>query len=182
MLPCVAYVLAVVTLGDWIIDDAGISFAYARNIAHFDGFVSQAGRPPVEGYSNFTWVMLLVPTFWLHLFHPVIVSKLLGALEVFAFYVLQRTLARRTKTLWLGVVLTREFLLGTVLASGADTAMGTEHDRPQDSSLATAIASTLFDLLATTLARGDVALAAHVADQFVDVLRTSEARTSVVPT
>lgn len=106
-LPCVLFVLGVVALGDWIIDDAGISFAYARNIAHFDGFVSQPGRVPVEGYSNFTWVMLLVPTFWLNLFHPVIVPKLLGALEVFgAFYILQRALSRRTGALWPGVALT----------------------------------------------------------------------------
>src|SRR4051812_32359967 len=74
--PCVMFILGVLALGDWIIDDAGISFAYARNVAYLDGFVSQPGRPPVEGYSNFTWVMLLVPTFWLHVFHPVIVPKL----------------------------------------------------------------------------------------------------------
>ncbi len=106
-LPCVLFVLGVASLGDWIIDDAGISFAYARNIAHLDGFVSQPGRTPVEGYSNFTWVMLLVPTFWLHVFHPVIVPKLLGALQVFAaFYVLQRALFRRTGALWPGVAVT----------------------------------------------------------------------------
>ncbi|MCW5835541.1 MAG: hypothetical protein KIS78_24280 [Labilithrix sp.] len=106
-LPCLLFVLGVASLGDWIIDDAGISFAYARNIAHLDGFVSQPGRTPVEGYSNFTWVMLLVPTFWLHVFHPVIVPKLLGVLQVFvAFYVLQRALFRRTGALWPGVVLT----------------------------------------------------------------------------
>lgn len=106
-LPCVLFVLGVVALGDWIIDDAGISFAYARNVARLDGFVSQPGREPVEGYSNFTWVMLLVPTFWLRLFHPVIVPKVLGALEVFcAFYLLQRSLFRRTRALWPGVVLT----------------------------------------------------------------------------
>lgn len=106
-LPCVPFVLGAVLLGDWIVDDAGISFAYARNVAHLDGFVSQPGRVPVEGYSNFTWVMLLVPTFWVHLFHPVLVPKLLGALEVFAsFYLLQRTLAQRTSALWPGIVVT----------------------------------------------------------------------------
>ncbi|MEY9859918.1 hypothetical protein ABH935_005552 [Catenulispora sp. GAS73] len=46
-------------LGRWIVDDAGISFAYARNIAEGHGPVVQAGAPPVEGYSNPTWVGLL---------------------------------------------------------------------------------------------------------------------------
>lgn len=106
-LPCLVLLLSMLVLGDWIIDDAGISFAYARNVARFDGFVSQPGRVPVEGYSNFTWVVLLVPTFWAHVFHPVYVPKLFGALEVCAgFYLLQRMLARRTGMLWPGVVLT----------------------------------------------------------------------------
>ena len=34
------------------IDDAGISFSYARNFALGDGLVSQPGFPPVEGFSN----------------------------------------------------------------------------------------------------------------------------------
>ncbi|MEZ0106562.1 hypothetical protein ABH920_000543 [Catenulispora sp. EB89] len=46
-------------LGRWIVDDAGISFAYARNIAEGHGPVVQAGAPPVEGYSDPTWVGLL---------------------------------------------------------------------------------------------------------------------------
>lgn len=48
---------------DWVCDDAYISFRYARNLAHGLGPVYNPLRPPpVEGYSNFLWVV------WLALF------------------------------------------------------------------------------------------------------------------
>jgi hypothetical protein len=43
----------------WLIDDSGISIAYATNLAHGHGLVSQPGVPPVEGYSDPLWVFLL---------------------------------------------------------------------------------------------------------------------------
>lgn len=43
----------------WIVDDAGISLAYARNLAAGHGLVAQVGAAPVEGYSNPAWVLLL---------------------------------------------------------------------------------------------------------------------------
>jgi hypothetical protein len=43
----------------WLIDDAGISIAYARNLVHGHGLVAQPGDAPLEGYSNPTWVALL---------------------------------------------------------------------------------------------------------------------------
>src|SRR6266403_2396190 len=75
MLPFAVYLAFVMLLGDWIIDDAGISYAYARNLAGGYGFVSQPGRVPVEGFSNFLWVALLAPLFPLHLFHPIFTPK-----------------------------------------------------------------------------------------------------------
>ncbi|RRO18972.1 hypothetical protein EIL87_05310 [Saccharopolyspora rhizosphaerae] len=45
--------------GAWLIDDAGITFAYARNLTSGEGWVLQPGLPPVEGYSNPTWLALL---------------------------------------------------------------------------------------------------------------------------
>ncbi len=42
-----------------MIDDAAISMAYASNWAHGHGLVAQPGAEPVEGYSNFLWVVLL---------------------------------------------------------------------------------------------------------------------------
>ncbi|RAG84246.1 hypothetical protein DN069_18035 [Streptacidiphilus pinicola] len=43
----------------WIVDDAAITFAYARSVAHGLGPVQQAGAPPVEGYSNPSWLTVL---------------------------------------------------------------------------------------------------------------------------
>lgn len=45
--------------GAWIVDDAAITFAYARSIASGDGPVLQPGAAPVEAYSNPTWLALL---------------------------------------------------------------------------------------------------------------------------
>lgn len=46
--------------GHWLIDDAAITFAYARSFAEGLGPVVQPSAPPVEGYSNPTWLLLLV--------------------------------------------------------------------------------------------------------------------------
>ena len=43
----------------WFIDDAAISFAYARNWAAGEGLVAVPGGERIEGYSNPTWVVLL---------------------------------------------------------------------------------------------------------------------------
>ncbi|MFA7173779.1 MAG: glycosyltransferase family 39 protein [Kiritimatiellia bacterium] len=45
-------------------DDAFISFRYAQNLAEGNGLVWNVGER-VEGYTNFLWTVLLVPSFWL---------------------------------------------------------------------------------------------------------------------
>ena len=54
----------------FFIEDAGISFAYARNFVNGEGFATYAGGPRVEGFSNPSWTFLIallyavgVPTF-----------------------------------------------------------------------------------------------------------------------
>ncbi|HVT17737.1 MAG TPA: hypothetical protein VHQ90_16355 [Thermoanaerobaculia bacterium] len=87
------YLAHALLFGGWLIDDAGISFVYARNLAAGHGLVSQPGLPPVEGYSNFLWVLLLALPFWLGLFHPVATPKLLSlALVLGSFVLLARSL------------------------------------------------------------------------------------------
>jgi hypothetical protein len=54
--------------GSWEIDDAGITFAYARSVAEGLGPVLQPGQPPVEGFSDPAWLALLVLGRWLGLF------------------------------------------------------------------------------------------------------------------
>ena len=47
---------------DWLCDDAFISFRYAQHLAAGDGLRFNIGeQPPVEGYSNFLWVLALTP-------------------------------------------------------------------------------------------------------------------------
>ena len=65
--PWVALVLALAiffgyhhaVVGDWMLDDAFISFRYARNFAEGHGLVYNPGEDPVEGYTNFLWTFLL---------------------------------------------------------------------------------------------------------------------------
>lgn len=54
-----AYALLALPLRDWIVDDAAISMAYARNWSEGHGLVAQPGAGAIEGYSNFLWVVLL---------------------------------------------------------------------------------------------------------------------------
>ena len=44
---------------NFITDDAYISFVYARNFAEHGALVFNPGAPPVEGYTNFLWTLLL---------------------------------------------------------------------------------------------------------------------------
>jgi tetratricopeptide (TPR) repeat protein len=78
-LPWLVYLAGMALLGGWVIDDAGISFAYARNLGRGDGFVAQPGLPAVEGFSNLSWVILLAPLARWSWFDPTVASKLLGA-------------------------------------------------------------------------------------------------------
>ena len=50
-----------ILLWDWYVEDAAISFAYARHLAHGDGLVAFVGGERIEGYSNPLWVLLLTP-------------------------------------------------------------------------------------------------------------------------
>lgn len=62
---CLALLVLAIGLGFhirtyWFLtDDAFISFRYARNLAEGHGLVFNPGSKPVEGYTNFLWVVLL---------------------------------------------------------------------------------------------------------------------------
>ena len=46
-----------------VVEDAYISFRYARNLSEGRGLVFNPGDPaPVEGYTNFLWTLLLAGT------------------------------------------------------------------------------------------------------------------------
>jgi hypothetical protein len=58
--PTVAVGVHALLYGRWIVDDAAITFAYARSIGTGEGPVLQPGADPVEAYSNPAWLVLLV--------------------------------------------------------------------------------------------------------------------------
>jgi len=75
------------------IDDAYISFRYARNLADGLGLVYNPGEA-VEGYTNFLWTMILAGGMKLGI-DPHIVSKVLGAAAAMGVLVLTYRLANR---------------------------------------------------------------------------------------
>lgn len=78
LLPFLVFVLHALLFRSWLIDDAGISFAYARNFIHGHGLVSQPGVQPVEGFSNPLWTLLVSPLFITDPADPTLVVKLLS--------------------------------------------------------------------------------------------------------
>jgi len=56
-----------IPLFQWFIEDAAITFAYARNFATGEGLVPFPGAEPVEGYSNPTWMFFLAATYFVGL-------------------------------------------------------------------------------------------------------------------
>jgi hypothetical protein len=66
--PTVVTALHSAFYGKWIVDDAGLTFAYARSLASGEGPVLRPGAAPVEGFSNPAWVAVLAVGRWLGLF------------------------------------------------------------------------------------------------------------------
>ena len=97
LVPFLLYLYLTLSLSGWIMDDAGISFTYARNLAHGHGLVSQPGLAPVEGYSNFLWIILMVPFFLLNIFDPFITPKIVSLILVgMTFYYLHKSMLHLT--------------------------------------------------------------------------------------
>jgi hypothetical protein len=81
---------------DWGNDDAYISYRYAENLARGQGLVFNRGER-VEGYSNFLYVLMMTPAFWVTsrdgvYFFSVLLNIILalGALWTFTEYIRQK--------------------------------------------------------------------------------------------
>ena len=105
--------------GMWIVDDAGLTFAYARSLATGVGPVLQAGDEPVEGYSNPAWLVILVVGRWLGLFDRgtlfgipdiVLFPKLVALLCCFGIFAAMYAIAKKV---------TQRPVLVTVIAGAA---------------------------------------------------------------
>lgn len=80
----------------WIVDDAGISFGFAKNIANGYGAVLNPGSEPVEAYSNPLWVAIIAILIKIDGFDPYITTNILatilGSGNIIITYLLTREL------------------------------------------------------------------------------------------
>src|SRR6266550_3321989 len=76
VLPSMLLVLNMVRVRAFTVDDAYISYRYARNFARGLGLVYNPGER-IEGYTNFLWTLLIGFGFKLHL-DPEAVAKIAG--------------------------------------------------------------------------------------------------------
>ncbi len=66
-------------LGFDAVDDAYISYRYAHNAARGYGLTFNVGERRVEGYTNFLWTVMMIPSFWLRVpVHRVAIAMGLG--------------------------------------------------------------------------------------------------------
>lgn len=93
---CVVVFLVHFTLWSWwYIEDAAITFAYARNAVAGDGLVAVAGGERIEGFSNPSWLFGLMFFQFLGI-SPFLAAKLMGAAFGAATLPLATAWARRT--------------------------------------------------------------------------------------
>lgn len=115
----VLFVVHASLFGSWLIDDAGVSFAYSRNLIAGHGLVAQPGALPVEGYSNFAWVVLLAPLFGFTTEATVAVKLISTAFVLAGFLCLTLTLRHYIINPWtrgipcIALALTTPFVIWT---------------------------------------------------------------------
>lgn len=122
-------VLTPQVLGHWIIDDAFISFRYARNLVDGHGLVFNVGER-VEGYTNFLWTVIIAAGIAAG-GDPIVLAAVLTLLLAFVIVMLTLMLAQRMVPagwVWaapLLLVVSSPFLLYTTRGSGMETALFT---------------------------------------------------------
>lgn len=86
-------ILQIIAIWPFTIDDMYISLRYAKHWATGQGLLWNIGQPPVEGYSNFSFVILAALAIKLGL-NPVVVLKIAGLigllLTTYGLYLLSR--------------------------------------------------------------------------------------------
>lgn len=83
----IIFVLMLAYVWNFTVDDAFISFRYSAHLASGYGLSWNIGQPPVEGYTNFLWVIIIALSFILKL-DPVLSVKLMGLTSVFGIIII----------------------------------------------------------------------------------------------
>jgi len=102
LIPCSFYLWQSFYLQSWIIDDAGISFSYAKNLANGYGIKSWPGEKPVEGFSNFLWTIVVSILHLLQIFNPIYSPKFLSFILItLSFITIHKiTTSIQIKNIW----------------------------------------------------------------------------------
>lgn len=79
ILGVIIFAVFVILFWDYSIDDAFITFRYAEHFADGHGLVFNIGDSPLEGYSNFLWLLVLALLYKIGL-PTYLMSKLIGVL------------------------------------------------------------------------------------------------------
>lgn len=95
LIPFGCYLVLSTLLKNWIVDDAGISFAYAKNLAKGNGLTTWPGEPPVEGFSNFLWTLIISFFHWIDLFDPLVTTKVISTLMVLLIFMSVHKLSKK---------------------------------------------------------------------------------------
>lgn len=83
----ILFVLMLLYVWNFTVDDAFISFRYSEHLANGFGLLWNIGQPPVEGYTNFLWVVIIAVPFLLKL-DPIISTKIIGLSSVLGIIIL----------------------------------------------------------------------------------------------
>ena len=116
VLPMVVLLANMVRLRSFTIDDAYISYRYARNLARGLGLVYNEGER-IEGYTNFLWTVLLAAGIKLGI-DPEVVAKGLGGLSACGALAALFILARRFRPLGTVPVLATWLFASSIVQSG----------------------------------------------------------------
>lgn len=116
VLPMVVLLANMVRLRSFTIDDAYISYRYARNLARGLGLVYNEGER-IEGYTNFLWTVLLAAGIKLGI-DPEVVAKGLGGLSACGALTALFLLARRFRPLGTMPVMATWLFASSIVQSG----------------------------------------------------------------
>ena len=95
LLPTVLLVVNMVRVRSFTVDDAYISYRYARNFARGLGLVYNSGER-IEGYTNFLWTVLLGGGIRVGL-DPVALAKILGGMAACGALAMVYLLSKRLR-------------------------------------------------------------------------------------
>lgn len=100
---CYLLILQVIAIWPFTIDDMYISLRYAKNWVAGNGLLWNVGEEPVEGYSNFSFVVLAALAIRLGL-DPIIVLKAMGVVGLFLSTIALYCLSRLWFTSWFALI------------------------------------------------------------------------------